>query len=68
MAHCSAGIEMATGNIRLRRVFIGRILGPLIKNKAFKDHEPMRKNSPTAKELLVPGDRDFQVSDNICWN
>jgi len=61
LAHCSAGIEMATGDIRPPRALIGRLLGPMIKSKAFRDDEPMRKNSPTAKELIVLGERDLEI-------
>jgi hypothetical protein len=60
VAHCSKGIEMAVGEIRPHRVFIGRILGPIIKPLALRDDEPMRKNSPTAPALLVPDDRNLE--------
>jgi hypothetical protein len=59
LAHCSSGIEMATGTILPKRVFLGRILGPIIKPLALKNDDPMRRNSPTAKELLVPDARDL---------
>jgi hypothetical protein len=61
LAHCSLGIEMACGSIRPKRVFIGRIIGPAIKRVALRDDEPMRRNSPTAKELLVIGDPEFEA-------
>ena len=62
LAHCSLGLEMAAGEIRPPRALIGRILGPVIKPMAFRDEEPMRRNSPTSKELLVVGDdRNFEA-------
>lgn len=62
LAHCSLGLEMAAGEIRPQRALIGRVLGPVIKPMAFRDEEPMRRNSPTSKELLVIGDdRDFEA-------
>ena len=61
LAHCSAGIEMATGKIRPPRALIGRIIGPAVKRVAIRDHEPMRRNSPTSRELLVTEDRDFAL-------
>jgi hypothetical protein len=62
LAHCSLGLEMAAGEIRPPRAFVGRILGPVIKPMALRDEEPMRKNSPTSKELVVIGeDRDFET-------
>ena len=59
VAHCSLGVEMATGDLRPPRVMIGRILGPMIKSKALGDDEPIRKNSPTAKALVVQDYRDL---------
>jgi uncharacterized protein DUF1569 len=60
LAHCSAGIEMATGDIRPPRAMIGRIIGPAVKRVALRDEEPMRRNSPTAKELVMTGNLDFE--------
>ena len=62
LAHCSLGLEMASGQIRPRRALIGRVLGPVIKPMALRDEEPMRQNSPTMKELIVIGDeKDFEA-------
>ena len=61
LAHCSLGLEMAAGEIRPPRALIGRILGPVVKPMAFREGEPMRRNSPTAKELAIKGDRDFET-------
>jgi Protein of unknown function (DUF1569) len=62
LAHCSLGLEMAAGEIRPSRAFVGRILGPVIKPMALRDEEPMRRNSPTSKELVVIGEhRDFEA-------
>jgi hypothetical protein len=61
MVHCSAGFEMASGQIRPRRVLVGRIIGSAIKRVVVRDGEPMRRNSPTAKELLVTGEWDFEA-------
>lgn len=60
LAHCSLGFEMATGEIRPSRALIGRILGPVIKPMALREEEPMRRNSPTMKELVIEGDRNFE--------
>jgi hypothetical protein len=61
LAHCSAGIEMAVGTIRPPRAFIGRVIGSAVKRVALRDEEPMRRNSPTAKELLITRDVDFEA-------
>lgn len=60
LAHCSVSLEMAMGQIRPRRLPIGRLIGWVIKPMVFREEEPMRRNSPTAKELLVSVDmKDF---------
>jgi Protein of unknown function (DUF1569) len=64
LAHCSAGIEMATGRLRPSRALVGRIIGPAVKRMALREGEPMRRNSPTAKELVVTGDWDFATEQH----
>lgn len=61
LAHCSLGLEMAAGEIRPPRPLVGRILGPIVKPIALRGDEPMRRNSPTAKELVIDDDRDFEA-------
>lgn len=58
MAHCSATMDMASGRLILPRAFIGRILGPFFK-PIYTNEKPFSRNSPTAKELVFPSDRDF---------
>ena len=58
-AHCASGLEMALGEIKPPRVLIGRLLGPVIKPKAFGNDEPFRRNSPTADALVVTGERNL---------
>ena len=57
--HCSRGLELALGDLRPPRVLIGRILGPIIKPKVFVNDEPLRRNSPTVKGLVIQDDRDL---------
>lgn len=59
LAHCTIGIETASGAVRPPRVLVGRILGGIIKPLALRDDEPMRRNSPTAPVFIVRGDPDF---------
>jgi Protein of unknown function (DUF1569) len=60
LAHCSLAMEMAVGDQKPPRMFIGRVLGPVLRKVALGNDDPMRRNSPTAKELLVQGDRDLE--------
>jgi hypothetical protein len=59
MAHCSAVMEWAVGDSVAPRMFVGRILGPLVKSKVLKDEKPMVRNTPTAKSLVVKDERDL---------
>jgi hypothetical protein len=61
LAHCSIGIDTATGDARPPRQLVGRILGPIIKPLALKDDKPMRKNSPTAPIFIVRDEPDLEV-------
>ena len=59
LAHCSLGVQTATGELRPQRKLIGRILGPLVKPKVVGDDQPMRRNSPTMEEIIVRNQPDF---------
>lgn len=59
MTHCSMALEVASGKKKVKRVFIGRILGPFIKPNYFSD-KPFGKSSPTAPEFVVNDARDFE--------
>jgi hypothetical protein len=60
LAHCSLAMEMAQGDRTPRRVFIGRVLGPLFKS-IYANDKPWSKDNPTAPELIVSDDRDLQA-------
>lgn len=53
LAHCARGLQMAVGELRPPRAFIGRVLGGIVKPKVLGDDAPLRRNSPTARELVV---------------
>ena len=59
MAHCTGGLEMALGDSTPPRVLIGRLIGGIIKPMALKDEVPMRRNSPTAKSLVIHDEREL---------
>lgn len=58
LAHCSAALAMATGENNIPRLFIGRLIGGLVK-PAFTNEKPFSKNNPTAKELVFSNPCDF---------
>jgi transposase InsO family protein len=59
VAHCSAGLELALGDKTPPRVFVGRLFGWIVKPLALRDDEPMRRNSPTIRDLVVRDERDL---------
>jgi hypothetical protein len=60
LAHCTAAMDLAMGKTTPSpRVFIGRLLGPLVKKKLLVKGEPMRRNAMTDKSVLVTDERDF---------
>jgi hypothetical protein len=58
MAHCSAALEMAAGQLNLPRMFIGRLIGPFIK-PIYSNDKPFSQNNPTDPQLVVSDQRDF---------
>ena len=54
LAHCSTTMDMASGKFAGKRTLIGRIIGPRVR-RILTDDSPMRRNSPTVKELKVSG-------------
>ena len=61
MAHCASGMELAVGDQRPSRMFLGRLLGPLIKKKVLGNEDPMKRNAPTDKRLIVADVRDLDA-------
>ena len=67
VAHCSAGLELALGERLPPRMLVGRIIGRLVKAKAFREDEPMRRNSPTVKGLVVEDERNLGTErERLC--
>jgi hypothetical protein len=67
LAHCSLGIEWALGDRVPPRMFVGRMVGWIVKPLALRNDEPMRRNSPTAKDLVVQDDRDLSAErERLC--
>ncbi len=58
LAHCGNGLEMAIGIINPKRVFIGRLIGGMLKSK-YTDEKPFDKHSPTSTEIRVTDAKEF---------
>lgn len=64
LAHCTSGLQMATGVINPKRAsFPANVIGLVIKPLVFRDDKPMRRNSPSSPELFGPDPRqcDFEL-------
>jgi hypothetical protein len=61
LAHCSSAVEWAVGDRIPPRMFLGRIMGRIVKPLVLGNDEPMRRNSPTAKDLVVRDERDLEA-------
>ena len=59
VAHCSASLELATGDQRPPQLLVGRIIGRMVKLKVLGNDDPLGRNSPTAKSLVIEGERDL---------
>ncbi|MEP6592152.1 MAG: DUF1569 domain-containing protein [Acidobacteriota bacterium] len=59
VAHCSAGFELALGDKRSPRMFVGRIVGAFVKRMALGNDDPFRRNSPTVPGLVVADRREL---------
>jgi hypothetical protein len=58
LAHCNKSMETAMGKNFIKRLFLGRIIAPLIKSKVLGEN-PFPKNSPTDKSYIFTGDLLF---------
>jgi len=58
LAHCTAALEVGTGDRVLPHRLIGRIVSPFVK-KSLLGEKPFPKNSPTDPEFVVIDPRDF---------
>jgi uncharacterized protein DUF1569 len=61
VAHCSVAFEWAVGDKRPPRMFIGRLIGGLVKGFVLRDDQPMRRGAPTAPDMVVTDERDLET-------
>jgi hypothetical protein len=59
LAHCARAMEMATGDVVIPRMFLGRLIGPLVTRMMIRAGKPMKRNAPTDASMYVSDDRDF---------
>jgi len=59
LAHCSLSLEWAVGDTVPERMFVMGLFGRVIKRFVLRDEEPIRRNAPTAKSLVVADEREL---------
>ncbi len=59
LAHCNVSMETAIGLNFIKRIFIGRIMGPLVKSKVLGE-KPFSKNSPTDRSYIFTNNCKFE--------
>lgn len=60
LAHCYKSTQMALGEINTKRVaFPVNVIGRILKSKVLGE-SPLHKNSPTAPEVKITDERNFQ--------
>jgi hypothetical protein len=59
MAHCCQGLRMALGDLKLKRSFLGFLIGRFYKGMVTGAIK-MPKNSPTAPAFIITDEREFE--------
>jgi hypothetical protein len=60
LAHCSVSMQWAVGEVVPEKApLLVRVMGRLVKPMVFRNEDPLRRNSPTAKSLVVSDERDL---------
>jgi hypothetical protein len=60
LAHCTVSMQWAVGEVVPEKGPLPiRLIGRLVKPRVLRNEDPLRKNSPTAKSLIVADDRDL---------
>ncbi len=60
LAHCQKPLQVAAGELQLKRRLIGRLLGGWAKRKFVVGDAPFNPNSPTDPEFRIRDERDFE--------
>ncbi len=59
LAHCNMAMDTALGKTHIKRLFIGRLIGGLVKRSVLGE-KPFSRNSPTDKSYIITGHPDFE--------
>jgi hypothetical protein len=59
LAHCKEAFKVPLSPKKLPRMFIGRLVGWMIKSKLYND-SPWKQNLPTAPNFIIKDERNFE--------
>ena len=59
LAHCAAGAQMPTGDLIVKSSPVA-FIGQFFKNAIINNEKPLRKGSPTAPELTMVDQKEFE--------
>ncbi|OOQ59023.1 DUF1569 domain-containing protein [Mucilaginibacter pedocola] len=65
--HCRQWEELTNGTLPAKRIFIGRIIGPMILKAVMKDDAPIRRNSPSAPETIITDESGDLAAEKTRW-
>jgi hypothetical protein len=60
LAHCSASLEVAAGDVKKEQRLLGKVLARFVKGSLLHSDKPMGKNAPTDPTFVVADPRDFE--------
>ncbi len=60
LAHCTEAFKVPLSKNKLPRMFLGRLLGWMLKSKLYND-VPWKQNLPTAPDFIIKDHRVFDV-------
>jgi hypothetical protein len=58
LVHSQVGIQVALGDLQLKRVWLGYVFGGFAKRHAVGP-DPLRRGLPTGREFVIAGPRDL---------
>ena len=65
--HCALCDEMYLGKIKIKRVFLGRLIGPIFLRKFLKEGKVFDRNSPTSSSIKASVEREDLEKDKTYW-
>jgi hypothetical protein len=65
VAHCVEPMRASLGEAKPPRLWIGRLVGGLIKKLAIHNDRPLRRNTPTDPSFVVKGDPDLEFQRTL---